>query len=269
MMSVEICALLKKLFRDGNLSRPELKALYAELRTTLKFAGAVATEMLQKRFFKEQEGNFVRNLLEIICQRERLDINTCLDELVDELIVKLLQSNFKVALENLNEKACLNYLTTAVKNFLIDRWRKKYIEVVEFDNSGDENSKSFGEKVREGEILKDENPKSEIETLELLELEEIFSQKVSPQDLKYFCYHLVSKGKEHYRCLWGDKSKDAIYKDANRKKKLVVEFLEKLRDYYGFDYDIVQRFIRIKLSELCEKQRLEICKESAIKRVEK
>jgi hypothetical protein len=256
----DICDLLRKLFAEGNLDIQSWNLLIVRLKGVIKIVSAKTTSLLQKSLGVSS----ATDLVEAICAKRRMDKNQCLEDIVSELILKLVSPNTRRGLEVLTTKPveCKRYLYTLVRNFLIDLWRKESnnppYEEMEVQDSSDR--QEFAQKLKEGEILTSDQ-KKEIQELEIIHLKEIFFKNIPPQDYKYFCYFLIKDGKEIYKCLWGNKSQTAIYKDASRKKDKVIKFLERLRDQYGFDLEDVRTFVINYLSELCEQLRLKTCKE--------
>ncbi len=260
LSKTDICELLRELFADGNLDNQSWNLLIVRLKGVIKIVSAKTTSLLQKSLGVSS----ATDLVEAICAKRRMDKNQCLEDIVSELILKLVSPNTRRGLEVLTSKPveCKRYLYTLVRNFLIDLWRKetKTLVVEDLEIQQSPEGEEFVQRLKEGEILTI-FPKKEIEALEIIHLKEIFHKEVPPEDFKYFCYFLLKDGKEVYKCLWGNKSQTAIYKDASRKKDKVIKFLERLRDQYGFDLEDVRTFVINYLSELCEQLRLKTCKE--------
>ncbi|NPA14227.1 MAG: hypothetical protein GXN97_03460 [Aquificae bacterium] len=256
----DICELIAELIRNKTLDNHSWLMLQTQLKRVIRIVSAKAATSLKAK----QNLSQVSDLVEAICSKKRLDYTQCLDDLISELILKLVSPNTRRGLEVLITKLveCKRYLYTLVRNFLIDLWRKEtktlVVEDIEIQQSPE--GEEFAQRLKEGEILTI-FPEKEIEALEIIHLKEIFHKEVPPEDFKYFCYFLLKDGKEVYKCLWGNKSQTAIYKDASRKKDKVIKFLERLRDQYGFDLEDVRTFVINYLSELCEQLRLKTCKE--------
>ncbi len=144
------------------------------------------------------------------------------------------------------------YIGVAAKNFLCDYFRLKNRDKAIPESEIDFNRGKRPEYINRVPDLKI------IRKYELLELEDVFNKKVKPEEVKYFCYLYDSK---RYKCLWGDKSDDAIYKDVSRKKYIFEEFREEIKKLQVSE-ELMEEFIKTKLSEICEKLRSEICKEA-------
>ena len=145
------------------------------------------------------------------------------------------------------------YIGVTAKNFLCDYFRLKNRDKAIPESEIDPNIGKRPEYINRVPDLKI------IRKYELLELEDVFNKKVKPEEIKYFCYLYDSK---RYKCLWGDKSDDAIYKDVSRKKHIVEEFGEEIKKLRVSE-ELMEEFIKNKLSEICEKLRSEICKEAS------
>lgn len=257
MANKRFCYYLALLVYNPNrLTKEELQIFRNFLRHLLKRNALNLSSKLENEL-----GTEVKNLLEFICGME--ETSSCLNDLVSELLAHILKK--KKSFDHLfgNDKACYSYIATMARNFLIDRWKEKIrrLKLVELGSSPGGEREEFQEKLKEGEILP-KRLEEEISRFELVELKEIFEREISPQDMKYFCYLLVREGKKLYTCLWGKKSKDAIYKDVSRKRAKVIAFLEKLRDEYGVSLKLMEAFVRTVLSEKCEQLRSTLCKET-------
>ncbi len=172
-------------------------------------------------------------------------------EIVRDFMIKLLENRDKFLFMMEDPPGLRAYIGTALKNFLVDYLRKKkkrIREVPEANLRSDDDRESLLEKGEKGQLVKN---------YELTEIEEVFRKEVEPENVKYFCYLLDSK---RYKCLWGNKSTDAIYQDVSRKKRVVEEFGKKLRELKVSD-ELVREFINTKLSEICEDLRSKLCKE--------
>jgi len=156
-------------------------------------------------------------------------------------------------------KECKAYLYATIKNLLLDivRIKEREIKTTYFRYFEDKE----GKQVLEEEFLPDEKYNLEIKEA-IIDLIEDFKSKVREEEIKYFCYFLTPNGKKLYKCLWGNKSSDAIYQDVRRKKDRVV--LALLREWakLGVEREIVELFIKTYLSEICEKLRSLYCKEA-------
>ena len=172
-------------------------------------------------------------------------------EIVENFMIKLLENRDKFISLMDDPSGLRAYVGTALKNFLVDHLRRKknrIREVLEADLRSEDDSESLVEKGDKGKLVKN---------YELTEIEEVFRKEVESENIKYFCYLLDSK---RYKCLWGSKSTDAIYQDVSRKKRVVEEFGNKLREL-KISEDLVREFISIRLSEICEDLRSKLCKE--------
>lgn len=160
-----------------------------------------------------------------------------ISEITHDFIVKLLESKGKFTFL-LDEPGSLQaYVVTSFKNFIFDHMRKaKYFEILDSDLVSD--------------------PRI-IRVYELEELEEVFRKKIKPEKVKYFCYKLDSK---RYKCLWRGRSENAIYKDVSRNKRVIEEFGDELRKL-GVSEELLEEFIKVKLSKICEELRSELCEE--------
>ena len=257
MANKNLCFYLAKLVYNPNgLTEKELLLFRKVLKNLLKRTTLQLSSQLEKELEVE-----VKNLLEALCGKEETE--GCLNDLVSEFLVHLIKK--KRSFEHLlgNDKVCYSYVATIARNFLLDRWRekKRRIKTLELSTNSEEEKGDFQAKLKEGEI-RTKPLEEEINRLELVELKEIFEREISPDDVKYFCYLLVKDGKKLYACLWGNKSRDAIYKDVSRKKKKVIAFLEKLRDEYGVSFELMEAFVRTILSEKCEQLRSTKVKET-------
>ncbi len=173
-------------------------------------------------------------------------------DLTSAFILKLLESKERISTLLSEPSELRAYISTSARNFLIDFLKKdksRKFEIAESDMSQEEEEKtSFMDRVAAPEIVR---------TYELMELKETFKKKVKTENVKYFCYMLDSK---RYKCLWGNKSDDAIYKDVSRKRRVVEEFGDELKRL-GITRELMLEFTKVVLSETCEKLRLELCKE--------
>ncbi len=169
-------------------------------------------------------------------------------EIVRDFMIKLLENRDKLLSMMDNPAGLKAYIGTALKNFLIDHLRKKkkkIHEILEADLRSEDNRESLVEKSRF------------VKNYELTEIEEVFKKEVKPENVKYFCYLLDSK---RYKCLWGNKSMDAIYQDVSRKKRIVEEFGRRLKELKVSE-ELVREFINTRLSEICEDLRSKLCEE--------
>ncbi len=173
-------------------------------------------------------------------------------EVTQGFIVKLLSEKYKF-MSLLEDPAGLRaYIGVTAKNFLCDYFRLKGKDRAIPESEMDPGHGKRPEYINRVPDLKI------IRKYELLELEDVFNKKVKPEEVKYFCYLYDSK---RYKCLWGDKSDDAIYKDVSRKKHIVEKFGKEIKELKVSE-ELMEEFIKNKLSEICEKLRSEICKEA-------
>lgn len=175
-------------------------------------------------------------------------------EIVRDFMVKLLENRDKFLVLKDDPAGLRSYVGKSLKNFLIDyiRIRKKkkvrIQELFETDLTGKDGYESLVEKVEEQYFVR---------AYELAELENIFRREVETENIKYFCYLLDSK---RYKCLWGEKSADAIYQDVSRKRHIVEEFGRKLREL-AVSEELMRVFINMRLSKICEELRSKLCEE--------
>ena len=255
-----LCIYLEKLSR-GELRKEDYTPFRWELRKLLRYTANKIRVKLEKKY-----GSSVRNLLELLCEKE--DENSCLEELISEFTVHLLRKKESYIHLLGQPRRCYAYIGTTARNFLLDRWRekKKELDIVEPSPRKGEDE-DFVHQAKEGETLTKEQKSryakdSEPLAHELILLKELFEKEVPPEEVKYFCYFLMRNGTKIYACLWGNKSKDAVYKDASRKKNRVLAFLEKLKNEYAVSRELMEEFVRIILSEKCEELRSSLCKNS-------
>ena len=181
-----------------------------------------------------------------------------LEDIANDLLIKIYKAS--VLWKTIaNKKECKAYLYITIRNLLLDIVREKERTVKERHFRYFEDKE--GEEVSEEEFLEDENNTPEVKEA-IVDLIEYFKSKVKREEVKYFCYFLTPGGKKLYKCLWGDKSNDAIYQDAKRKKNKVVLPLLKEWAKLGVDREVVELFIKTYLSEICEKLRSLYCKEA-------
>ena len=259
-MRKTLCKALYSILENEGIQE-DLIIVVSDLKNLIKRVSENLTINLRKKLNIDS----VNLIHEVICNKiTKTSLEDCLQELtlnILEKLVKVYKQKPILKDELLNEKLCKKYIVTILKNYLIDLWRYSQKEVdttVEIKNSESTDGKTLTEKISEGEILTKEQ--KEIMDYEIGEILEVFKKEVPLKNIKYFCYHLIREGKKDYKCLWGSKSTTAIYQDAKRKKKIVIAFLEKLKKL-GFTYEVVEQFIRTKLSEICEEIRSKNCKE--------
>lgn len=169
-------------------------------------------------------------------------------DIVRDFMVKLLENRHRFASLMDDPQGLRSYVGKALKNLYIDYLRKnRKRELLETELKGDNERESSIER----------NTRDLIQACELVELESLFRKEVRPENVKYFCYLLDSK---RYRCLWGDRSADAVYQDVFRKKHTVEEFGRKLKELNVSD-ELVREFIKKVLSAICEELRSKVCKE--------
>ncbi len=249
---MSVCESIKKLI-NNQLSPKEYKKFIYYICNLTKNTGT----RLAYKLLEENRGQ-VKNILEVICKNYPRceEPNHCLEDVVSDVILKILR--YAEKFKTLSDGECKAYLYTLIKNHLIDEWRRFKTrgegEVVETDlpKPSDEENLSIFETFVEDEVAK--------YPPEVLEIFEDFKRNVEPEHYKYFCYFLLPDGKKLYRCLWAGRSDAAAYKDASRKKPLVVDYIKTLRDT-GYNYETVELFIKTILSKLCEELRFKECKE--------
>ena len=257
-----LCFYLEKLLQ-GELQKEDYTFFRWELRKLLRYT---ANKLAAGR--QQKEGSSVRNLLEVICEKE--NEYSCLEELISEFTVHLLKKKESYIHLLGQPRRCYSYIGTMARNFILDLWREKKKEIKISEPTAEGESKGDGDyaqQVKEGEILiKEQKSKlakdPELLVYELILLKELFEKEVPRKEVKYFCYFLLRNGKKIYSCLWGNKSKEAIYKDISRKRKKVLAFLEKLKTEYAVSRELMEEFVRTILSEKCEELRSSNCKNS-------
>jgi len=182
-----------------------------------------------------------------------------IEDIANELVINIInKSQLWVKILSQGIKPCKNYLYTTIKNHLLDICRKK--EKINHERPFYQFVDNEGKEVSEEAIVASEDYRSNVSE-DLIDLVEDFRTKISENQIKYFCYFLLPNGKKLYKCLWGDKSKDAIYQDAKRKRdKVVIPLLEEWARL-GVERETVELFIKTYLSEICEKLRSLYCKE--------
>ncbi len=180
-----------------------------------------------------------------------------IDDIIGDILIKIYKTS-GIWKTIIHQKHCKYYLYTTIRNFLLDKIREKEKSINErqFLSFVDKE----GNKISEENSLEDKNYSVEIREA-IIDLIEDFRNKISEEEIKYFCYFLTPNGKKLYKCLWGEKSNDAIYQDAKRKKNKVVLSLLKEWASLGVDREAVELFIKVYLSEICEKLRSLYCKE--------
>lgn len=177
-----------------------------------------------------------------------------IQEIALDFIVKLLSNRAKFEPLLDDPISLKRYVVTAIKNFVLDRikdMKSKNIEVVE-------TAVEYEEEDKKGSFIERQEDPSSVRVYELRELRYFFTKRVKPDEVKYFCYLLDSK---RYKCLWGNKSDDAIYKDVSRKRKIVEDFGRELQKL-GVEEELIRDFIKIVLSDICEEIRSKLCDEA-------
>jgi DNA-directed RNA polymerase specialized sigma24 family protein len=180
-----------------------------------------------------------------------------IEDIANEIILNIINKAL-LWRKILTQKDCKGYLYITIRNYLLDIYRKR--ERIKSERLFYQFIDSEGKEVSEEDILPSEDYRSEISE-ELIDLIEDFKNKIGKDEIKYFCYFLLPNGKKLYKCLWGNKSKDAIYQDAKRKRdKVVIPLLEEWARL-GVERETVELFIKTHLSEICEKLRSFYCRE--------
>ena len=227
-----ICELIKRFVRNEIRSQDEYNSLLGYLKALIR---KTASKYKIDSFYWEEE----------------------LEDIVTDIVLKIYRNS--VLWKSIsNTKECRAYLYTTIRNLLLDIIREKERKSKERLFRFFEDKE--GEKVSEEEFLEDKSYSPEIREA-MVDLLEDFKAKVKQEEIKYFCYFLIPRGKKLYKCLWGNKSTDAIYQDAKRKRSKVVIPLLKEWVKLGVDREVVELFIKTYLSEICEKLRSLYCKE--------
>ena len=225
--------LLLKLLR-GDLSSPESRELLEYLENLLK----LASRRLGERLRREQESEEIPySLVDLLLEENPVK------DLVQEFILHLLSKKRPILTRLEDSSNIRGYLLRCAENFLIDLHRssRRHFPLHE-----------AGESERGGRA------EEEILLQELFELEELFLSRFGKEDLKYVCYLLSSA---RYKCLWGDRSDSAIYKDVERNRRRIVELLRLVVKEADADRELWQEFIRLRLSAICEDIRSKECEE--------
>ncbi len=242
MEAQELKDLLEKLL-DGRLGGREFKTLFLYLRNLISSVGNHVSEELRK---KKGLDEIPVNILERIASFRGYEEDP-LEDLTRDFICHLLSKKvyFKGVLEI--EANVRPYLWATVRNFLIDSYRAcmKSITIVVREDAVNAKERSAKELRR-------------IRELELIEIENLVKRTISGEEVKYLCYMLDSK---RYSCLWGDRSKDAVYKDVSRKRKEIFRKIGEALVSEQVDEDLFSEFLRVKLSGWCEDLRSKFCKE--------
>ncbi len=236
---------LKELFvklLSGDIEDRELRKFLIYLGNLLKKAG--------NHLSGESENNILDRIAILKGYRENF-----LEDTVQDFVCHLL-SKKKYFMELAQEERGLkSYLWTSARNFLIDTYRTLSRGAVH---------------VRAGEIVKEEEVNQEevldilsketerIRSFEMAELESLILSVISQEEIKYLCYALDSK---RYSCLWGSRSKDAIYKDVSRKKGDLFKRIGEALRSAEVDEELFQEFIKVRLSGWCEELRSKYCEE--------
>ena len=203
------------------------------------------------RKLSEESGSSVMSLISIL-SREYPTSAEFLSELSRDFVVHLLRKRNRLTPYLDNPRSLKSYVVSSARNFLLDRYRAYRTRVVLQKESEMTNEE------RERPLENFADWEESLKAYELAEVEELFRKKVPEENIKYFCYFYNSK---RYICLWEGKSKSAVYKEVERKgKKVVEDFGLELRRL-GVLEELVDEFIKLRLSAICEELRFKYCKE--------
>ncbi len=246
---MDLKTLLTKLY-NNTLKDHEYKKLIEELiKMFIKVSNSFKTPLLEK-------------IAKLRCWQKK-DVY---EDVVKDFIVILLKNRkrFEKMLKA-SEQELRAYIKRSIGNYLVDMSRKKLhyylIESGLFKENQEEAPNrpidTLGKHKEEDSL----NNKVEEEILHKIEVNcvrDIFFEVINEEEIKYFCYRLDSK---RYKCLWGNKSRDAMYQDVKRKSNSTYsKFLKAIKEN-DISEDAVREFIRIYMSKICEDLRLKICKE--------
>ncbi len=240
--------LLNKLF-EGDINEAEYKVLQSYLIGMMKGVSSKMAVSFQRTANLETAP---KDIISSIGRLLSLSRGDTLEHLLLELITYILRKRHNLEPILVDENSNLNaYLAKLIANFLIDTFKslKTGVEIItESDINRDEDEgKGLLEDVKDEDVIKH---------YELIELKALFHKSVDSQEIKYICYKLDSKS---YKCLWGNKSDDAIYQDVRRRGKKVIEKLAVALREAGVEEETFQLFIKKYLSGLCEELRLKEC----------
>ncbi|WP_457600212.1 hypothetical protein [Hydrogenivirga sp.] len=240
MEEKELTGLLEALL-EGRIEKKELNRLGIYLLNFLRSVSRHLSEELRRRSESETipESLFYKFAYS---EEGRKDL---LHEFLTHLISKK-----HLLLEKLRAGSGIKaYLWQMAKNFMIDLWKKnlkKELSAESIDND------------EEGKKPLEIEDSSYMESLELIEIEGLVLSVVKEDEIKYLCYFLKS---DRYMCLWGNKSKDAIYKDVSRKKDALLQRLGEVLSGNGVSEEAFSEFVKVRLSGICEELRSKYCKE--------
>ena len=177
-------------------------------------------------------------------------------EIIEDFLVYMLlkRHSIEVALESHeNIKA---YLYNVARSFLVDTYRRlsREIRFIRLSDFMEEDEETSHEEMLDS-LSKE---KKKVRAYEFIELECLVRGCIQEGELKYLCYQIDS---DRYKCLWGNKSKDAIYKDVSRKKGKVNERLRNALVSAGVGEELFKEFVDKVMSGWCEEMRSKYCKE--------
>jgi DNA-directed RNA polymerase specialized sigma24 family protein len=237
----ELTELLKALF-ENRIEEKDFNRFGFYLLNLMRRASSHLAEDLKRR----KESEFApRSLFSGFGENEE-DNKELLYEFLTHLISK--KNHFLDLMER--GERIKAYLWQVARNFMIDLWKRKVRKELVTESIDKEQEE---ERPRE---LKDEDA---LLSFEILEVELLVLSVIEEEEFKYLCYSLNS---ERYLCLWGNKSKDAVYKDVSRKRERVLQKLGKALHENGVTEELFGNFVRIRLSEICEELRSKHCEES-------
>ncbi|QWK20601.1 MAG: hypothetical protein KNN13_04595 [Hydrogenobacter thermophilus] len=236
----ELTELLKALF-ENRISEKDFSRLGFYLLNLMRKVSSHLAEELRRR----KESEFAPKSLFSGFGENEEDKKELLHEFLTHLISK--KHHFLDLMER--GEGIKAYLWQVARNFMIDLWKRKLRRELATESIDEEKEE---ERPRE---IKDEDA---LLSFEILEIEQLVLSVIEEEELKYLCYSLSS---ERYLCLWGNKSKDAVYKDVSRKREKVLQKLGKALHENGVSEELFGDFVRIRLSELCEELRFKHCEE--------
>jgi len=254
---MEPCELIKKL-KEGEISPKE----YLQLRLWLCYVTLKTGSSLDLVLKKEERTSLPENILKSICGEvpDCRKGSDCVEDLVSGIIAKL--TPYFAKLTEMGTRQCRAYIYRTVKSHLVEAYRERKKRLAEPSLEDTLFYTEEGKEVSREEVVSSSLLTELLKNLpsEVLELVEDFEKSIPYGNLKYFCYLLLPEGKKLYKCLWGDKSEEAVYKDVSRKRKLVLDYLSSLNKA-GYSMETVELFIKTYLSALCEFLRYKYCKE--------
>ncbi len=206
---------------------------------------------IKEKEYKEFQA-YLFGIIKNIGIKFEVEENTVYIQIYENLEIKILQKRehfLKLINSGENVKG---YLVTVIKNLFKDEFarRKKdiFLKSVKIEDMTEEEED-------ENRVL-DRIAKKNNDILALMELEDLILKFFPPEELKYLCYKLDSK---KYKCLWGNKSQDAIYQDVRRNSEKVLEKLRNILKENSVSEELFEEFLYSRLSDLCESLRSDIC----------